>query len=546
MSPSKTRRAKAQQKKLERAQAVLASESWRKPVSPQRSLDPPDPDGHRRRSDDDREPPPMSTHRSVDLHDPIGGLSPLTSLLESTRRSDIRAPTAQDLAAIQLPESRPASEPTNDRKRLEHAGQKTMSVGSAQSDERRRVTVETVTDEEDIYRMRSNIRSRSAGVRAPTGAKTSRSGSRMSSRKSESHGRQGQDKNEDLFDSISPYPTLDVIQDYESDDMSDTTRAQRKASKRRHTPTSVSSDKSRDKSGRSGKSVVASHDDGCKGGDEVDPLEGWNETTKRLAALAVEQDRLSRSRTEDGQRSRETLQRNLCRLLELRCGEDRALAEELLLRDLQELEDRRLAEQLEVQSDNLDQSRRMATEQQRKIAAAELQLQLDREKAERYDAVVREQERKASHSVTSKHDKAPRLIGTPKDDDQHASGSRVKLDFADRIILQRYRIADMLKTGGSNVPDQGIQWGADGKPYETRPAWSRDASVTGEKITVQTTAPKVTAATGQRSMGKPKSEETLEQSLANQAKREWRESMKPSGFYERAGTAPKKVPKVRA
>jgi hypothetical protein len=213
------------------------------------------------------------------------------------------------------------------------------------------------------------------------------------------HGCQGQDKNENLFDSISPYPMLDVIQDYESDDMSDTTRAQRKARKCRHTPTSVSSDKSRDKSGRSGKSVVVSHDDGRKGGDKVDPQVGWNETTKHLAALAVEQDRLSHSRMEDRQRSWETVQCNLCRLLELRCGEDRVLAEELLLRDLQELEDRRLAEQLEVQSDNLDQSRWMATEQQQKIAAAELQLQVDREKAERYDAVVREQERKGSHSV---------------------------------------------------------------------------------------------------------------------------------------------------
>ncbi|KAJ7251658.1 hypothetical protein C8J57DRAFT_1238484 [Mycena rebaudengoi] len=325
----------------------------------------------------------MSTHRSVDLHDLIGGLSLLTLLLESTHRSDIRAHTAQDLVAIQLPKSRPASEPTNNRKHLEHTGQKTMSVGTAPSDERRRVTVENVTDEEDIYRMRSNDRSRSAGLRAPTGAKLSRSGSRTSSRKSESQ------------------------RDYESDEMSDTMRAKRKDSKRRQTPISVSSDRSRDK-----------------------------------------RDRRSRAYTDDGQRSRETAQRNVRRLLELRVGEDREIAEELLLHDLQELEDRQLAEQLADQEDGLEQSKRIAAEQQQKIAAVELQLQLEHAKAEQYES-------------QAQANKAQKLSGTSLPEEPCVPMSGTKLDFGNRVILQWYRIADIAKTGHSQIPDQGIQWGED-------------------------------------------------------------------------------------
>ncbi|KAJ7283440.1 hypothetical protein C8J57DRAFT_1676156 [Mycena rebaudengoi] len=541
MSPSKTRRAKAQQKKqLERAQAVLASESWRKQATPQRSLDPPDPEGHRRGSVDDGDPPPMPTYRSADLHDPIGGLSPLTSLIESTRRSDIRGQNSPFLAP--LPESRPASEPANDSQNTKQSNRKTMSVGSAPSDERRRVTVETVTDEEDIYRIRSKDQLSSAVSRARNEAKHSRSGSHTSSRKSGL--KEGQDKFENLFETMSIYPTMDVIQDYESDEMSDTTRAKRKAGKRRQTPLSVSSRGGHDKSTRAVKNAAVSRDDGWRGDDESDSPLGWDDHKKRLAVFALEHDRSSRARTEEGQRSREAAQVNLCRLRDMRVGEDREVAEELLLRDLQELDDRRLAEQLAAQQDRIDHSKRIAAEQQQKIVAAELQLQAERAKAEEYESVVRKQERRAvhqsskavSHSSMLKRDGTPKPSGTPLRKDHDDQSSRAKLDFGNRVILQRYRIADIMKTGQSHVPDQGIQWGADGKPYEARPAMSRDTSVKGDKPSTL----KAKSETVPLSAAKSKAEETLGQSLATQAKRELREVLKPNGFYERAGTAPKK------
>ncbi|KAJ7292439.1 hypothetical protein C8J57DRAFT_1489947 [Mycena rebaudengoi] len=282
--------------------------------------------------------------------------------------------------------------------------------------------------------------------------------------------------------------------------MSDTTRAKRKDSKRRQTPISVLSDRSRDKRLRSVKSAVASHDDGWKGDDELEPPRGWDENNKCLAALAVEQDRRSRAYTDDGQRSRETAQRNVHRLVELRVGEDREIAEELLLRDLQELEDRRLAEQLADQEDGLEQSKRIAAEQQQKIAAIELQLQLERAKAEQYESVTPSWESKP------KPNKAQKSSGTSLPEEPRVPMSGTKLNFGNRVILQRYRIADIAKTGHSQIPEQGIQWGEDA--------------------------------------AKPKVKETLEQSLANQAKRELRDSMKTNGFYERAGTAPKTVPKA--
>jgi hypothetical protein len=149
----------------------------------------------------------------------------------------------------------------------------------------------------------------------------------------------GQDKFENLFETMSIYPTMDVIQDYESDEMSDMTRAKHKAGKRRQTPLSVSSGGGRDKSTQAVKNAAASRDDGWRGDDESDSPLGWDDHKKHLAVFALEHDRSSQAHTEEGQRSREAVQVNLHRLRDIRVGEDREVAKELLLCDLQELDD---------------------------------------------------------------------------------------------------------------------------------------------------------------------------------------------------------------
>ncbi|KAJ7938673.1 hypothetical protein B0H13DRAFT_2301301 [Mycena leptocephala] len=337
--------------------------------------------------------------------------------------------------------------------------------------------------------------------------------------------------------------------------MSDRTRAEQKASKHRKTQISVSSGEGRPKSARSAKSVVrTSLDYGWKGDDESEHPQGWSESTRRMTAQAIEHDRFERAVTSSGQRRRDAVEQNVRRLRDMRVGEDRVVAEESLIHDLQELEDRRLAEKLAEQQTALDHARRTMELQKQKTAALEAELHAERAKTEHYQSVVREHEQQETHLTDTSlaamklqtQQRLSDVLLAPETGSNNTITHEVRsqLDFSNRVILQRYRIADIMKTGRSQVPDQGIQWGDDGKPYETRPAKNRNTSVKGDEPRTSVNPEKRSMAAGPsrvkdagRSRVKTQDaqpEESPDKAFANE--------IKPHGFYERAGTAPAHMP----
>ncbi|KAJ7277341.1 hypothetical protein C8J57DRAFT_1223089 [Mycena rebaudengoi] len=389
--------AETQQKKVEQAKL------WRirKPMPMALQQHPADPDGLHQGSDDDGGSPSMLFAFS---HDTICKPSPLASLRESATRSDICSRIARDLASVPLPEIRSISKPTYGSRRRQSSERKNASNVDGLNYSHREVAN---AKEDDSCLQSKNCSRLDSLTRTSAGVPSDRHSSRTASLKFETPRLQVPAKfgeeHDDSFRSISPYPTLNEIQHCRSEEMSERTRAAGKASKSGRSLLSVASGESRAKSARSVKRVLrTSPEDKSKGHDDTKHPPGWTQSPPKMTVQAVEQDRRA-DITLDGHRCRDTMANTVRRLRELRVGEDRDIAGELTIRDLQELEDRGLAERLAEQQQVLDRTRWNLALQEQKIAALEVQLQAERTKTKHCQSMVREHERQ----IARKSDKSP-------------------------------------------------------------------------------------------------------------------------------------------
>ncbi|KAJ6507674.1 hypothetical protein DFH09DRAFT_1101060, partial [Mycena vulgaris] len=197
----------------------------------------------------------------------------------------------------------------------------------------------------------------------------------------------------------------------------------------------------------------------------------WNDRNIKAANEALARDRSLHESTEVFQRRRAAWARSEQRLREFRVEDDRIIAEELYVDQLRESQDRELAEQLHRDQQNVERERK-EFDTRRRI----MDEYIERERAQLgkpRTAAIPEVRREGSR-LTTRPLLAP---GRDPSEERPEGNNRATHTFNDRVILQRFRCADLAAGQLSRILDQGIDWDDDGKPYEKGPAPSRVSSV---------------------------------------------------------------------
>ncbi|KAJ7491649.1 hypothetical protein B0H11DRAFT_2399077 [Mycena galericulata] len=235
--------------------------------------------------------------------------------------------------------------------------------------------------------------------------------------------------------------------------------------------------------------------------EERPRLPDWEDDANlRAARDAIARERSMRENSEEYKRRREAHERAERQLREYRVEDDRAVAEQLFSRDVAAMDDYKFALQLQrdlrdrdTATHKISKARAEVEEQEAKAIALEEAARRQRAATDlRKLALAKQIEKEESlrqkvdatrpnPSAPSKASEKPvkELSKTPALNAQPASstGERVTHQFRDRVILQRYRIQDLMSSGTSNIPDQGIDWNEEGKPIEVATAPSRGSSV---------------------------------------------------------------------
>ncbi|KAF7369281.1 WD40 repeat-like protein [Mycena venus] len=229
----------------------------------------------------------------------------------------------------------------------------------------------------------------------------------------------------------------------------------------------------------------------------------------RLAAEALARERQSQENSVEYRRRVEALLRAEKQLREVRVAEDRAYAEALAALYASEDADAIYAQQLDddqrAANDSV-QARRSYDELKKKEEVAH-SLEVAARRAREETEQLRKEVTTESVQIPIK----PRdTEGRGAALDVHSqTGSRVpsvrkrsvagdgipltpagnppssSLDFANRTIVQRYRLQEIAKDGRSYIPDQNIDWDVNGKPYATGPAPVMPRWNTGESRPLQ-------------------------------------------------------------
>ncbi|KAJ6478844.1 hypothetical protein C8R47DRAFT_1074863 [Mycena vitilis] len=207
--------------------------------------------------------------------------------------------------------------------------------------------------------------------------------------------------------------------------------------------------------------------------------ENGNRPPKRNPQLekeAIERDRETFQNTDEFRLRREKYVRSERRLQELRIEEDLVFAQHLADTFAQEAADLALAQEVaqeeerrrvigggEEEPDPLEAEARALEE-----AARAARAKADKSRSERQSVA---DERKSSVPAEEPISKAAMIASTP------TVVERQTHNFANRVILQKWRTQDLMATGKTGIADQGIDWDANGKPFEVAPAPSRGSSV---------------------------------------------------------------------
>ncbi|KAJ7504731.1 hypothetical protein B0H11DRAFT_2347407 [Mycena galericulata] len=240
--------------------------------------------------------------------------------------------------------------------------------------------------------------------------------------------------------------------------------------------------------------------------EERPRLPDWEDDANlRAARDAIARERSMRENSEEYKRRREAHERAERQLREYRVEDDRAVAEQLFSRDVAAMDDYKFALQLQrdlrdrdTATHKISKARAEVEEQEAKAIALEEAARRQRAATDlRKLALAKQIEKEESlrqkvdatrpnPSAPSKASEKPvkELSKTPALNAQPASstGERITHHFRDRVILQRYRIQDLMSSGTSNIPDQGIDWNEEGKPIEVATAPSRGSSVVSKHV----------------------------------------------------------------
>ncbi|KAK6966718.1 hypothetical protein R3P38DRAFT_2815838 [Favolaschia claudopus] len=309
--------------------------------------------------------------------------------------------------------------------------------------------------------------------------------------------------------------------------------------------------------------------DGSKMGDEArakrreEKRRALLKTISRGSSLAAEIPLPpSDARATERRRRRDDRLSGLKRLKELRIQQDEEYARELqsIMAAEATQNDLQIAESLQRQQYEEDtqsilRSQQDAAEDEEKARVAEEIARATREAAHarRVELELKRKERDAQYEAERERMNKEEELSVP-------------LPLKDRIILQRWREADLKQRGTTRYRDQGIGWDVNGAPIEIGPAPTKRSSidpeekpVVGRKASASKPAAVIDADEAARPVKKParpsprdedKPERTEESSpkieTPQQPKKAAAQTVKTSpkdegtDFYLKSGTAPKK------
>ncbi|KAJ7178508.1 hypothetical protein C8R43DRAFT_942168 [Mycena crocata] len=216
--------------------------------------------------------------------------------------------------------------------------------------------------------------------------------------------------------------------------------------------------------------------------DEEDRPASWNDSGLRAVAReTIVRDRAERETMAASHSRREEIAAAERRLRDLRVADDEAVAAEIMARELQIEEDTSLARQL---ADDLEQAGRLSRrifktqraidEEESKAAELEKAAAMQRALSERNKAALKlniekaASEHAALSSATSKpsrksHIRTPKIVPAQE---RSSVDEHIVHKFTDRVILQQYCLQDLMKSGESRIPDQGIDWDNEARPLK--------------------------------------------------------------------------------
>ncbi|KAJ6546397.1 hypothetical protein DFH09DRAFT_1087720 [Mycena vulgaris] len=265
--------------------------------------------------------------------------------------------------------------------------------------------------------------------------------------------------------SSSPYPQgTQVYEPKASDSLRESDRRARRAEKQRHNHADSIESAELHLAVRNSLADIQDND----ASDASSPHQLWNDRNLNAATAALARERLLHESTEVFQRCRAAWARSEQRLREFRVEDDRLMAEELYITQLRESQDRELAEEINLRQQTSARERAEFESRQRTV--------------ENYISQERERSRKPradNSKVDSRWSETRPLLAPGRDlsEEREKAAHRHTHTFADRVILQRIRYADLAAGQSSRIQDQGIDWDEKGTPYEKGPALSRGSLV---------------------------------------------------------------------
>ncbi|KAJ7176538.1 hypothetical protein C8R46DRAFT_1029871 [Mycena filopes] len=278
---------------------------------------------------------------------------------------------------------------------------------------------------------------------------------------------------------------------------------------------------------------------------EDGPLTWDNEELVKRARETIARDRALKDDSEEYARRRKEANEAIRRLVSFRIEDDRQYAAEMDAQFAREAADRALAQELSKELNkvapthedaSLKVARQFEKEERRAVKQMLVQATAQLEALPKTeDSETRMQRDRLQREVdyARKYRTALRAAKTKSTNTNAVASSSRQVTFEmpeGKVIGQRYRIQDLMKSGSSGIPDQGVDWDGDGTPIEVAPAPSRGSSVgtnggrqkspKKERVATADVREPAKVASNQSAPARPKSEERTE------------------SYYLKAGNAP--------
>ncbi|KAJ7104595.1 hypothetical protein C8R44DRAFT_746285 [Mycena epipterygia] len=254
----------------------------------------------------------------------------------------------------------------------------------------------------------------------------------------------------------SPDPMSSILKGYVAEDAPTSERNKRKNEKQR--------DEGPMESG--GESESSASSDASNNDDPVHPNQ-WDEANRHTAAAAMAREHDIFTNPVLYQQRRVIFLENEARMRELRMEDDRAFVEQILAQDSAEVDDHAFAQRIAREEEDL-----RILSQEIMATTIEVEQQEARIKHELADKQAREKLATAAMAQLHKHagsrtssvrdalgsKPGSERVHTLEELSPEVVPERITHTFRDRVILQRMRLQDLMKTGRSSTADQGISW----------------------------------------------------------------------------------------